>query len=57
MPRAGCKPQPGVGYRANEVGQALYQLGLTEKAARTQFLNAIPGLREVGTGADKRLIF
>ena len=54
--RARCQAQPGGGYRASAVGQALYELGLTDKTARIQFLKAIPGLREVGTGGDKRLI-
>jgi nicotinic acid mononucleotide adenylyltransferase len=55
--RSRCKVQLGGGYLANEVGQALYQLGLTDKASRTRFLQAIPGLREVGEGSEKRLIF
>lgn len=54
---AQCQAQPSGGYRAGEVGQVLYKLGLTDKAARTQFLKSILGLREVGTGGDKRLIF
>ncbi|ADC64142.1 NYN domain-containing protein [Allochromatium vinosum] len=48
--RAQCKLQPGSGYSANEVGQVLYKLGLTDKAARTRFLKAIDGLREAGAG-------
>jgi hypothetical protein len=55
--RAQCKVQPGGGYQANEVGQVLYKLGLTDKAARTRFLKAVPGLREAGAGSTKRLIF
>ncbi|BCU08370.1 NYN domain-containing protein [Allochromatium tepidum] len=55
--RAQCKVQPGGGYLANEVGQVLYKLGLTDKAARTRFLKAVPGLREAGAGSAKRLIF
>lgn len=55
--RARCEQQPKGGYRANEVGQALHQLGLTEKTERTRFLQSIPGLQEVGSGANKRLIF
>lgn len=49
--------QPVGGYLANEVGQVLHTLGLTDKAARTRFLKAIPGLREAGVGSTKRLIF
>ena len=55
--RAQCKQQPGGGYRSNEVGQVLYGLGLTSKAERERFLRAVPGLREIGTGADKQLLF
>ena len=55
--RAQCTLQPGGGYSATEVGQALYALGLTDKAARTRFLKAIPGLQEAGIGGTKRLIF
>ena len=55
--RAQCKAQPGGGYLATEVGQALYKLGLTDKAARNRFLKAVTDLREVGAGGAKRLMF
>ncbi|MBK1648289.1 NYN domain-containing protein [Rhabdochromatium marinum] len=55
--RTRCEPHPDGGYRPNEVGQALYQLGLTEKLLRDRFLKSIPNLREAGTGNQKRLIF
>ncbi|MBK1621368.1 hypothetical protein CKO42_23730 [Lamprobacter modestohalophilus] len=55
--RAQCIPQPGGGYLSSDVGQVLYQLGLTRKADRARFLRAVPGLREVGTGKHKRLLF
>ncbi|MTW23059.1 NYN domain-containing protein [Allochromatium palmeri] len=55
--RAQCQVQPGGGYLATEVGQVLYTLGLTDKAARTRFLKAIDGLQEAGAGGAKRLIF
>jgi hypothetical protein len=55
--RAQCRVQPGGGYLATEVGQVLYKLGLTDKAARTRFLKAVPGLRDAGAGSTKRLIF
>lgn len=52
-----CTKQPGGGYTANEVGQALFKLGFDTKAKRTQFLQTIPGLREQGSGPDKVLVF
>ncbi len=52
-----CAKQPGGGYRANEVGQALFKLGFDTKAKRAQFLKAIPGLHEQGSGPDKVLVF
>lgn len=55
--RVMCAGQPGGGYTANEVGQALCKLGFDTKEKRTQFLKAIPGLQERGTGADKVLVF
>lgn len=55
--RAQCTQQPGGGYFSSDVGQVLYQLGLTRKADRARFLRSVPGLREVGTGKHKRLLF
>lgn len=52
-----CTPQPGGGYTANEVGQALAKLGYATKVARTRFLDAIPELKEHGTGPTKVLVF
>lgn len=52
-----CTKQPGGGYKANEVGQALFELGFDTKEKRAQFLKAIPGLREQGSGPDKVLVF
>ena len=47
----------GGGYKASEVGQALFKLGFDTKEKRTQFLKAIPGLQEQGVGSDKVLVF
>ncbi|MCK7575450.1 MAG: NYN domain-containing protein [Chromatiales bacterium] len=55
--RAQCQLQPDGGYLASEVGQVLYKLGLTDKAARTRFLKAIDGLQEAGASGAKRLVF
>ena len=55
--RAMCPQQPGGGYGASDVGQALSKLGFGTKAARTRFLNSIPGLQERGTGPKKILVF
>ena len=55
--RAQCTQQPGGGYHSSEVGQVLYRLGLTTKGQRERFLRTVPGLREVGTGTNKRLLF
>jgi hypothetical protein len=52
-----CKKQPGGGYKASEVGQALLKLGFDTREKRAQFLEAIPGLHEQGSGPDKVLVF
>ncbi|WP_139558170.1 PIN domain-containing protein [Methylotetracoccus oryzae] len=52
-----CTKQPGGGYKANEVGQALFKLGFDTKAKRARFLKTIPGLHEQGSGPDKGLVF
>lgn len=55
--RGMCTKQPGGGYMASDVGQALLKLGFDTKGKRTQFLRAIPGLHERGSGPDKVLVF
>lgn len=55
--RAQCQQQPGGGYASTDVGQMLYRLGLTTKGQRERFLRTVPGLREIGTGPNKRLLF
>jgi len=52
-----CTKQPGGGYTASAVGQALIKLGFDTKAKRARFLKAIPGLHEQGSGPDKVLVF
>jgi len=52
-----CTKQPRGGYKANEVGQALFKLGFDTKAKRARFLKTIPGLHELGSGTDKVLVF
>ncbi|WP_295403095.1 NYN domain-containing protein [uncultured Thiocystis sp.] len=54
--RAMCTKQPGGGYTATDVGQALFKLGY-DKAARARFLQSLPGLTTRGTGANKILVF
>lgn len=44
------------GYAASAVGQVLSQMG-HDKAMRTKIVRAIPNLKEVGAGSEKRLIF
>jgi hypothetical protein len=54
--RGMCTQQPGGGYGASDVGQALSKLGY-DKAARARFLASVPGLRVRGTGPKKVLEF
>ncbi|UHD18430.1 NYN domain-containing protein [Thiocapsa bogorovii] len=51
-----CKQQPGGGYPASAVGQALQKLGY-DKAARASFLKSTPGLKKMGSGANLRYLF
>lgn len=44
------------GYAASAVGQVLSELG-HDKAMRTKIVRAIPNLKEVGAGSEKRLVF
>jgi hypothetical protein len=54
--RGMCTQQPGGGYGASDVGQALSKLGY-DKAARARFLASVPGLSVRGTGPNKVLEF
>lgn len=55
--RALCKQQPGGGYSATDVGQALTTLGYQTPAARKRVIATFPGLREKGAHPHKLLIF
>lgn len=44
------------GYAASAVGQVLSEMG-HDKAMRTKIVRAIPNLKEVGAGSEKRLVF
>lgn len=55
--RAKCKIQYDGSYMATDVGQALCSIGLISKSERARFLKAIPGLKEIDFGPNKRLIF
>lgn len=54
--RGMCAQQPGGGYSATDVGQALSKLGY-DKAARARFLASVPGLKKRGTGVNLVLVF
>lgn len=54
--RGMCTQQPGGGYSATDVGQALSKLGY-DKAARTRFLASVPGLTKRGAAANLILEF
>lgn len=54
--RQTLSPNKQGGFAASAVGQVLSQLG-HEKATRAKIVRAIPNLKEVGSGSDKRLIF
>jgi hypothetical protein len=54
--RESLTPQKGGGYEASAIGQVLSKLG-HDKATRTRILAAIPNLKEIGAGSDKRLVF
>lgn len=51
-----CEQQPGGGYSATQVGQALSKLGY-DKVARARFLKSTPGLKKQGSGASLRYLF
>jgi hypothetical protein len=51
-----CQRQPGGGYSATQVGQALSKLGY-DKAARARFLASAPGLKKKGSGANLCYLF
>jgi hypothetical protein len=51
-----CDRQPGGGYSATQVGQALSKLGY-DKAARERFLKSLPGLKKTGSGATLCYLF
>jgi hypothetical protein len=51
-----CPEQPGGGYTASHVGQALAKLDFDAKA-RKQFLKTVPNLSTKGTGSKKLLLF
>ena len=55
--RATCKQQPGGGYSATDVGQALVKLGYATPAARREILARFPQLQTKGEAAQKRLVF
>jgi hypothetical protein len=54
--RGTCSQQPGGGYAATDVGQALSKLGY-DKAARRRFLASVPGLKKSGSGPTLTLVF
>lgn len=54
--RGMCTQQPGGGYSATDVGQALSKLGY-DKAARARFLASVPELKKRGTGVNLVLVF
>lgn len=49
-------PNKQSGYAASAVGQVLSQMGY-DKAMRAKIVGAIPNLKQVGAGSEKRLIF
>ena len=54
--RGMCTQQPGGGYKATDVGQALFKLGY-DKPARARFLASVPGLKKRGAGPNLVLVF
>jgi len=54
--RTMCPEQPGGGYTATHVGQALAKMDFDAKA-RKQFLKTVPNLSTKGTGSEKLLLF
>ncbi|NMG32529.1 hypothetical protein [Aromatoleum evansii] len=54
--RQTLSPNKQGGYAASAVGQVLSQMG-HDKATRTKIVSAIPNLKEVGAGSEKRLVF
>lgn len=54
--RQKLSPSKQGGYAASAVGQVLSQMGY-DKVMRTKIVSAIPNLKEVGAGSEKRLIF
>lgn len=55
--KALCKPQPGGGYSATDVGQALAKIGYKTPAERKRVIATFPGLREKGGHPHKLLVF
>ena len=55
--RGMCKQQPGGGYSATDVGQALAKIGYKTPAERKRVLATCPGLRERGAHPHKLLVF
>ncbi len=55
--KALCKPQPGGGYSATDVGQALAKIGYKIPTERKRVIATFPGLREKGAHPHKLLVF
>ncbi|SDW11543.1 NYN domain-containing protein [Thiocapsa roseopersicina] len=55
--RGMCKQQPGGGYSATDVGQALAKIGYKTPAERKRVIATFPGLRERGSHPHKLLVF
>jgi hypothetical protein len=55
--REQCKPAPGGGYCATEIGQALKNLGFADAKTRAQFLKTTPGIQPRGSGTRKVYVF
>lgn len=55
--RAMCKQQPGGGYSATDVGQALVKIGYKTPSDRKRVIATFPGLREQGAHPHKLLVF
>lgn len=55
--RGMCKQQPGGGYSATDVGQALAKIGYKTPAERKRVIATFPGLRERGAHPHKLLVF
>jgi hypothetical protein len=55
--RSLCKQQPGGGYSATDVGQALSKIGYKTPAERKGVIATFPGIREKGAHPNKLLLF